>query len=244
MWEVYDALLESLPRKGSIGSCCISRWWTLCEIEGGGSGLAMTVPWEQRPAMYPDGLLDLRIKVAGIAVKSWNLKEAGAAMAACNAYYNSPARMKAFRCEAAFEDYCTAGLDMAGKTVGIVGHLSFPPGVFAGAEEVYILEREPQSGDYPDSACDFLLPRCDLVLISGSTLVNKTLPHLLSLTENAYTILTGPTTPLCPELLFCGIDRLAGMVVTDRRGLRVHVTGDIAGSPYQFGKSFMLTKDK
>ena len=42
-----------------------------------------------------------------------------------------------------------------------------------------ILERDPVLGDYPDSACEYILPEQDYVFITGMTLVNKTLPHLL-----------------------------------------------------------------
>lgn len=95
-----------------------------------------------------------------------------------------------------------------------------PPGTLDAAKQVYILERHPKPGDYPDSACEYLLPECDTVLITGSSMVNKTLPRLLELCKNAYVILTGPTVPLCPALLDFGIDRLAGMVVTDKAGAR------------------------
>ena len=87
-----------------------------------------------------------------------------------------------------------------------------------------------------------LLPQCDLVLITGSSIVNKTLPHLLELCENAYTILTGPSVPLCPDLLDLGIDRLAGMAVTDRPGINQHVMSGAMASPYAYGQSFLLKR--
>ncbi len=242
MWEVYDALCQGLNGAGNITRCLKNQWWTLCETDLGGCGLAMTVPWAERPAMYPQGMEGLRVKVAAGAVKSWNLSEAGAAIAACNAYYNTPRRLRELGCAEPYDSYCTRGLDFAGRTVGVVGHLRFPQGTFAGAKNVFILERAPLSGDYPDSACDFLLPECDVVLITGSALVNKTLPHLLELTRSAYTILTGPTVPLCPALLECGIDRLAGLAVTDQSGIRAHVSGDTPGPPYKYGSTFLICK--
>ena len=244
MWEVYDALIESLPEAGSIEHCYKNQWWTLAETDSGSSGLAMTVPWAQRPAIFPKGLDGLSVREAAEAVKSWNLAEAAGGMSAINAACNTPERLSQLRCGEPFENYCTRGIDFRGKTVGIVGHLKFPEGMLAGAKEIFILERAPQDGDYPDSAGDFLLPRCDVALITGSSLVNKTLPHLLELTKNAYTILTGPTVPMCPALFDCGIDRLSGMVVTDRTAARGHVTGDLPGSPYFLGETFLLVKDK
>ena len=87
------------------------------------------------------------------------------------------------------------------------------------AQEVVILEREPKPGDYPDSACEYLLPDCEVVLITGSASVNKTMPRLLELAKNARIVLTGPTVPLCPRLLDLGIQRLNGSVVLDGEGL-------------------------
>ena len=87
------------------------------------------------------------------------------------------------------------------------------------AKEVVILEREPKPGDYPDSACEYLLPDCDVVLITGSASVNKTMPRLLELAKDARIVLTGPTVPLCPGLLDLGIQRLNGSVVLDGEGL-------------------------
>ena len=68
------------------------------------------------------------------------------------------------------------------------------------------------------------------MLITGSSIVNKTLPRLLELCKNAYVVLTGPTVPLCPALLERGIDRLAGMVVTDRAGARRHAAECLEGA--------------
>ena len=44
-------------------------------------------------------------------------------------------------------------------------------------------------------------------------------------------------------LLDCGIDRLAGLVVTDRAGMAEHVRADRRGNPYGYGKSFLSKKD-
>ena len=105
-----------------------------------------------------------------------------------------------------------------------------------------ILERSPKPGDYPDSACDWLIPQCDVVIITASTLVNKTLPHLLTLCRDALTILIGPAVPMCPGLLELGIDRLSGMVVSNAEDMKAHVKEGEAASPYRHGTSFLLKK--
>ena len=87
--------------------------------------------------------------------------------------------------------------------------------LLAPVKRYYILEREPKSGDYPDSACEYLLPECDLVVITGSAAINKTLPRLLELSRNAEVVLTGPTVSCCPALRELGIHRLSGRVITE-----------------------------
>ena len=135
-------------------------------------------------------------------------------------------------------------MDLLGKRIGVIGHLNMPNAVYQQAKEVLILERNPRSGDYPDSACDYLLPQCDIVIMTASTLVNKTLPHLLDLCQNAYTILAGPSCPLCPGLLEMGLDRIAGLVVTDVAGMKEKIQKEIPGPPYPFGKPFLLSRDR
>ena len=119
-----------------------------------------------------------------------------------------------------------------------------PQSVYEQAASVRILERNPRPGDYPDSACDWLLPQCDVVIMTASTLVNKTLPHLLDLCKNAYTILAGPSCPMCPALLDLGIDRIAGLVITDVVGMKDKILNEIPGPPYPMGKPFLLTRER
>ena len=70
-------------------------------------------------------------------------------------------------------------------------------------------------GDYPDSACEYILPEQDYVFITGMTLVNKTLPRLLQICRDAKVSLVGPTVPLSPVLFGHGADNLSGFVCTE-----------------------------
>ena len=165
-------------------------------------------------------------------------------MAAVNAFYNTPAKLEQLGAYEPFDNYCTDGVDLKNKRIGVIGHLNMPSSVYDQAKEVLILERNPRPGDYPDSACDFLLPQCDVVIMTASTLVNKTLPHLLELSRNAYTILAGPSCPMCPQLLDFGIDRIAGLVITDVPGMKNKIRREISGPPYNMGKPFLLSKER
>lgn len=240
-FELYDLLLEQISEDEPIKSTLCGQWWTMVRTENR-FGIAMTTPMDQRPPMF-ESREGLSLRALAGAVKSWNLIEAGYGMAAVNAFYNTPQRLARLKAAEPFERYCTAGLDLRSKRIGVVGHMKMPDFVAQQAKQVLYLERNPKPGDYPDSACDYLLPDCDIVLITGSTLVNKTLPHLLELCKNSVTILAGPTVPMCPELLKCGIDRLAGLVITDREGMVRRIEDHTGCSPYAMGTPFLLKRE-
>ena len=48
---------------------------------------------------------------------------------------------------------------------------------------------------------------------------------------------------MCPELLEHGIDRLAGLVITDKDGMTAQINSGCRATPYPMGKPFLLKKD-
>ncbi len=240
-FSLYDVLLSGVDGTLPINSALSGEQWCLAAMETG-TGIAMHSPGNSRPPMFPEGLEGLALARAAQALMSWNMEEASFAMAAVNSFYNTPQRMEALGAALPEGGHYGDGIDFSGLTVGIVGHMRGPAGLREAAKSVYILERSPKPGDYPDTACDYLLPKCDLVIITGSSLINKSLPHLLELCRGAYTILTGPSVPLCPALLDFGIDRLAGLVVTEREAMFRHVRDSVPGSPHHLGRPFMLCR--
>ncbi len=240
-FELYDTILGGISTEETVTSLYCGKQWTGVETQTG-LGLAMTTYAATRPRTMGK-MKGMALPELAQAAKSWNFLEAGCGLAAANAFYNTPARLETLGAYEPFERYCTHGLDLTGKHIGVVGHLNMPAEIQKQAAEVLILERNPQPGDYPDSACDWILPKCDVVIITASTLVNKTLPHLLELCQDAYTILAGPSCPLCPELLDLGLDRIAGLVVTDRAGMTEKIEKNLSGPPYPLGKPFLLRRD-
>lgn len=240
-FSLYEAIAHGVKDGLTVESTFFGDRWASVKA-GDYYGVAMSTPVESVEPMFKEGLEGLSLSMAAEAVKSWNLKEASLGLAACNAYYNTLERIDSLNCAEPYENYCTAGLDMQGKTVGLVGHLHMTPQVRAQVGQIYTLERVPQEGDYPDSACDFILPQCEVVIITGNAITNKTLPHLLELCKDAVTIITGPSVPMCPELLEFGIDRLAGMAIMDKEGMNARVRGGLSGNPYCHGKTFLLKR--
>ena len=242
-FELYDILIDGVDTDAAVTGTLMGTCWTAVEADGH-FGMAMTTPVATAPRMLSGSYAGMPLRGMAPAAKSWDLEEAGFGMAAINAFYNTPARLAQLDAYEPFDDYCTRGLDLRGRKIGIVGHLNMPDFVKEQADKIWILERDPRPGDYPDSACDFILPQCDVVIITASTLVNKTLPHLLDLCQDAYTILAGPSCPMCPGLLELGIDRVAGLVITDVAGMKDKIIREIPGPPYPMGRPFLLTKER
>ena len=242
-FELYDVLIDGITTDSPVTGTLSGQCWTAVETADR-FGMAMTTPVDTAPRMLGTEYTGLSLRELAQVSKSWNLTEAGFGMAAVNAFYNTPERLADLDAYEPFDNYCTDGLDLRGKHIGVVGHLNLPHSIREQAASVRILERNPREGDYPDSACDWLLPECDVVIMTASTLVNKTLPHLLELSKNAYTILVGPSCPMCPGLLELGIDRIAGLVITDTEGMKHKIRNEISGPPYPMGKPFLLTKER
>jgi uncharacterized protein (DUF4213/DUF364 family) len=146
-------------------------------------------------------------------------QDAALGLAAINSYVNAEAPLaRAFgppqtdRHAANIFDALRAQL--RGRRVGVVGH-------FRGVEslrevcDLAIFELAPQEGDLPATACEYLLPSMEFVFLTGTTLLNKTLPRLLELCRGARVAITGPSTPMSPVLLARGAEWVAGTVILD-----------------------------
>ena len=239
-YALYDALADSVRSAEPAASVSFAERWAMAETAEG-LGLAMATPGDTIAPRFPGGLAGLPLCEAAKAVSSWNLTEASCALAAANAFFNTGARMEALGAFEPYENYSTAGIDLRGLTVGLIGHLHGPKGLREQARAVYTIERSPQPGDYPDAACDALLPQCDLVIITGSAAINKTLPRLLELSRNAQVILTGPSVSCCPALLTLGIDRLHGRLIT-RPEEMLRVIVEKRSSVNAYSVSFLLDR--
>ncbi len=216
-WDIYDRLIQGIPPEAKVGSCLVSTWTV---VDSDGMGLAMTYRGGVHEANPLTSLAGRPLRELAEYVKSWDLRRASLGTAAINAFYNSPGRvqewlgrpLEGLRSSGAF----TSSLDeIAGKKVAVIGHF---PGLEEAREccELVILEREPQEGDLPDFAAEYVLPQQDYVFITGTALTNKTLPRLLALSAGATVALVGPSVPLVPWWFEFGVDVLAGSVVMDK----------------------------
>jgi uncharacterized protein (DUF4213/DUF364 family) len=103
-----------------------------------------------------------------------------------------------------------------GKRIAIVGHFPFIPKVRDIARELWVIEKNPQEDDFTEEEAENLIPRADVVGITGTAFTNHTLEHLLDLCHpNAYVVVLGDTTPLSPFLFDYGVNAISGTRVVD-----------------------------
>lgn len=222
MWGIYDELIGSIPKELTVLECMLGVSWTLIRSERG-LGIAKTLKGGKNEA----GL----VKVTGIPLKelasyakSWNMLEASLGQAAINAAFNNPTEVMAHTGKLVTQSsepkeanaFKLLEPEITGKKVAVIGH-------FPDVEhlrkicELSVLEREPQPGDFPDPACEYLLPEQDYVFITGTAFTNKTMPRLIELSKQAKTILVGPSVPISSVLFNYGVDWIASLVVTDQQ---------------------------
>lgn len=228
-WALYDSLIEGIDPSPVVDHYVSGVCWT--ELwSGPHTGVAMTVN-ETGPGNSHSGpIIGKPLKEIAGLIKSWNFLEASLGAAALNCFYNSIEKVQALG--------GLKGIDMAnlkkesrrhkdaliafqneitGKKVAMIGHFPNIEHQFKGRCELTILERNPQIGDYPDPAIEYLISDQDYLFITGMTLTNKTLPRLLELALGKVKVsILGPSICMAPQLLQMGVDNISGYCVTDR----------------------------
>lgn len=207
---------ESLLKERSIDDIVMGLGYCAVKLDDGSCGLAATLRSE-----VSDGctLIERAGQLArqpasflGELVLSTDILESAVGLATVNACVNK-----------AVESNVATVLEALaiGKndTVGMVGY--FRPlvePIRQKCHKLYIFERKPSDKEfvYPDWAVNVLLPQCHVVIISGTTLINKTLDHLLELCRGTVAIL-GPSTPMSPVLKPRGVSFVFGAKVRDAR---------------------------
>lgn len=226
MWNLYDELIATVPENAMVEDCLAGLSWFLVRSQG--TGVSMR-PFEvDGPVPGAGQLRGMKVRDLARKIKSWNWYEAAMGLAAINSCLNSPETVRrncgALLHEEAKEDvFHVLREDLRGKKVAVVGH-------FLGLErlkpicDLSILERRPQPGDVPDPACEYILGEQDYVIMTATTLINKTMPRLLQLSRNARVVVAGPSTPLHPLMLEHGVQILGGLVVDSEPGVWRAVT--------------------
>ena len=248
-WKIYNELIDGIPSNIEIDECIIGLHWTYVRANDC-VGIAMTYQGSSSSGLKNGSVIGKSLKEIANGAKSWDMLQASVGMAACNAYYNTPAKMielgvgqekeQAGTGESIFDDPMDS---IIGKKVAVVGHFPYVEKQLSDKCSLYVLERNPKvESDYLDSACEYILPEQDYVYITGMTFTNKTLPRLLTLTKDAKTIMVGPSSPITPKLFSYGIDAVAGFYVTDNEMARQLVSHAAHFEIFKCGRRITYSK--
>lgn len=248
MWELYDALIEGIPESCTVEElvCGHGRIYVR---SGEGCGFSSILTGRSRPVsmMYKNPGMKLRDLAA--CIKSWNLEEACVGQAALNAYYNAipvaqangiPITANRFGEDRMYDPFISYQNAIRGKKVASVGHFHYLEQLFRPICDLSILEFDPKDGDYPESAAEYILPDSDYVILTSSTLINKTLPRFLALSRQAKVILVGPSTPMAPVLKEFGVSDLSGFIIKDGDKARRICSGMESQKIYASGQKVSL----
>lgn len=219
---IYELLLDHCAGKSEVDNVLIGLVWTLCQGKAGGVGLAMSPGVPTRTLNWSGDLLGKSLTDLAEWILEWEPYQATVGMAAINASINSRPLPESVVIEpgeqanlAVFDYFLPQLLN---RKVVVIGRY---PGIerYQNLMRLGVLEKQPNGGDLPDQASEFLLIDADWVFITASSITNKTFPRLAELAENSITVLMGPTTPWLPQLHEFGINYLAGVEVLDPRVL-------------------------
>jgi len=228
VWELYDRLIDGIPADFTVEDYQVGLTWTMVRA-GGPVGVALTVKGRAHIPLYGGPVIGSSLRLIAECVKSWNFREASLGMAAINCWYNTPEKVASLGGFAGLnladesresnvkkDAFNLSPEEASGKRVAVIGRFPRLEEQLSPICALSVLERTPEQGDYPDSACEYILPGQDIVFITGMTFINKTLPRLLQLTApGARVILVGPSVPLTPLLYDYGVTDLDGFCITN-----------------------------
>ncbi len=215
--RIYELMLDYARTETLVTEINIGLVWTICKAQQ--LGLAMSPGIATRTLPWSGTLAGKTLAELAAWITDWEPYKASVGMAAINCslnHYELPAGVTLIpapgRANLAVFDYFLPRLK--DKKVVVIGRY---PGIEQLAEQINlkIIERQPILDDYPDAACEFLLPDADWVFLTASSIPNKTFPRLAELAQHATTVLMGPTVPWLPQLHEFAIDFLAGIEVID-----------------------------
>jgi uncharacterized protein (DUF4213/DUF364 family) len=211
--QILTELIDSLRGKDHpVKEVLTGAYWTA--VVSRGCGLASTFRDEGHPhkkGVREVGRLTERtaLELAQYAFSDYSM-EASIGMAAINSLIE-------------IDDRACVGKNAAeillekgeGKDMAVVGHFPFIPRLRERARNLWVFEQRPREGDFRPEDASRILPRCEVIGITGTSFINHTLEELLRWSQGKFVLLIGPTTPMTPFLFDYGIHGLSGTIVVD-----------------------------
>jgi uncharacterized protein (DUF4213/DUF364 family) len=214
--KLVDALLESVSgRSCAIEGCMVGLHWTC--VKSRGAGMAHTLRGREGAELEDAGNITGRdvLEIAA-RLRSWEALDAALGLAAlCSLVEPAGERTNVV-------DYLLS--TAPGKTVTCIGRFPFYPVIRKTAKRAFLLEMNPGKDELPSFAAEEVVPESDLVILTGTTLINKSLERLLELSRNGISVVLGPSTPMSEVLFDFGADVLAGIRVVDPERLFASVS--------------------
>ncbi len=227
--NLFDSLLESAcNRDCTVKNVCVGLHWTVVESRFTGIVHSHTMANGGEHDLSDDLIGKSAVEIAG-QLKSRELSKASLGLAALNSLIEPIGKPGNI-----FSDIFE---EIEGKTVTVVGRFPLNSDIGEAAGRSYFLEMEPEEGELPADACEEVIPQSDIVVISATSIINKTLPRLLELSTEAKAkaFVIGPSTPMSDILISHGVYMLGGIRVTDTDALidsvkhRVRYSKELAG---------------
>lgn len=211
--KLVDALLDSVSgAEENIENILIGLHWI--SVESRRTGLSHVFRGDQGFELEDAGAIrGKHILETASLLKSWEPLEAGLGLAAFNSLMDPRGE------NINVLDFLLR--ESSGKTVTCVGRFPFFPDISRIAARAFLLEMEPREGEFPPYAAEEVVPESDLVIITGASLITKTMQRLLELSRDAVAVVLGPSTPMSEVLFDFGASVIAGVRVTDPEALRV-----------------------
>ncbi len=219
--KLIDELLEAASENESpVGDIRVGVSWTGVHGKYGGVSKTYGIPVVHgNYTKYMGELTNKSTMELAEYVKSWNLVEASIGVAALNSMMKPRGKKNINAQDIIIEE-------SENKKVIMVGKFPKIDEIRSVAKELWVLESDssltnPKEGIITDAAAEYVFPSSDIIIITGSTLINKGLERYLNLAkkEDAYTIIMGPSTTLSDVLFDYGADMLAGVELLDPKAI-------------------------
>lgn len=205
--KLIDDLLNSVSALDCrVKRVCVGLHWTV--VESRYVGMAHTFKTSRKVELELAGNL-VQTSALSLAerLRSWEPLEASLGLAALNSLID-PVGNQA--------NVLDTVLEMAKeKVVTVIGRFPSNQKMAKMARRAYFLEMNPQKKELPSCASEEVIPKSNVVVITATTLINKTLPRILELARNATAIVLGPSTPMNNILFSHGADYIGGVQVVD-----------------------------
>ena len=131
-----------------------------------------------------------------------------------------------------------------GKNLMVVGHFPFIGQLRSQVRNLWVMEKEPRSGDLSEEEGYQALAEADVVAITGSCLINHTFDRIMANCKpGSFKVMLGPSTPLSTILLDCGLDAIGGALVEEKSTALRMVEEGAAFRQLQGVRTVVMTKD-